>query len=76
MSTKIIFASVLVLIFRSISWAADDSSFENNTATEKKAKLEATVMNQNIPLEKRIKALKTLYSSLTTNGRITRNICI
>jgi hypothetical protein len=76
MTTKIILAYVLVLMCNSVTWAADESSLGSNDSSAKNARLEATVMNQNIPLEKRIKALKTLYSHLTKNGRITRHICI
>jgi hypothetical protein len=42
---------------------------------QKRTKLESTVMNQNLTLEKRIRALKELYSDRTVNGRIERTIC-
>ena len=38
--------------------------------------LEAAVLNQNLPLEKRIKALKTLLSSEMTGGKLPRTFCI
>lgn len=38
--------------------------------------LEAAVLNQNLPLEKRIKALKTLLSSEMTDGKLPRTFCI
>lgn len=38
--------------------------------------LEAAVLNQNLPLEKRVKALKTLLSDEMTDGRLPRTFCI
>ncbi|SIS68543.1 hypothetical protein SAMN05421686_103273 [Thalassolituus maritimus] len=38
--------------------------------------LEAAVLNQNLPLEKRIKALKTLLSGEMTGGKLPRTFCI
>lgn len=43
---------------------------------QKRTKLESTVMNQNLTLEKRIRALKELYNDRTVNGRIERTICV
>lgn len=39
-------------------------------------KLEATVMSQNLPLEKRIRALKKLYADQLENGKINRSFCV
>ena len=39
-------------------------------------KLETTVMNPNLPLEKRIRALRKLYSDQFVNGKIDRTFCI
>ena len=43
---------------------------------QKRTKLESTVMNQNLTLEKRIRALKELYNDRTVNGQIERTICV
>ncbi len=39
-------------------------------------KLQATVMSQNLPLEKRIRALKKLYADQLENGKINRSFCV
>ncbi len=57
MNVRTLFATLFGLLFLSsatLTYAADDLESRRN------AKLEATVMNPNLPLEKRIRALKKL----------------
>ena len=39
-------------------------------------KLQATVMSQNLPLEKRNRALKKLYAAQLEKGKINRSFCV
>ena len=76
MNLRIISSAFLALSLASFSWASDISQ-ENRDAKEKSdARLKAAIMSQNIPLEKRVKALKELYHDRTVNGRIQRHFCI
>lgn len=66
----------LSLLLSSFVWASDQSAPDINSDERAEARLKAAIMSQNIPLEKRIKALKELYSYRTENGRIFRHFCI
>ncbi|MEN9465818.1 MAG: hypothetical protein RL217_1999 [Pseudomonadota bacterium] len=48
----------------------------NELDPRQEARLMATIMNENIPLEKRVVALKTLYSDLLVDGKIQRSFCV
>ncbi|MEE3208364.1 MAG: putative solute-binding protein, partial [Pseudomonadota bacterium] len=49
---------------------------ETTTKVRSHQTLEAAVLNPNLPLEKRIRALKTLLSDEMTDGRLHRTFCI
>lgn len=77
--------STLVYLFASNTIAAETaatpeaSTAKNTKHTSPEAvkqKLEATVLNQNLTLEKRIKALKNLLSDQMTSGKLPRTFCI
>jgi len=72
MKAKILIASLFGLWFllSGTAYAADD--LESRRAS----KLEATVMNPNLPLEKRIRALKKLQVDEMVGGRILRTFCV
>ena len=73
MNARTLIATLFGLLFLSsavVSHAADDLESRRN------AKLEATVMNPNLPLEKRIRALKKLQADEMVNGRILRTFCV
>ena len=73
MNARTLFATLFGLFFLSsalTSYAADDLESRRN------AKLEATVMNPNLPLEKRIRALRKMQKDEMVNGRILRTFCV
>jgi len=73
MNVRTLFATLFGLLFLSsvsVTYAADDLESRRN------AKLEATVMNPNLPLEKRIRALKKIQKDEMVNGRILRTFCV
>jgi hypothetical protein len=57
----------------STSQAAQSSS---SIQDQQQAKLESTVMNQNLTLEKRVKALKSLLKDEMVEGHIQRTLCV
>ena len=57
----------------STSHAAQSSS---SIKDQQQAKLESTVMNQNLTLEKRVKALKSLLKDEIIDGSIQRTFCV
>jgi len=74
MKAKIFFATLFGLLFLSTStWAVESSG---DLGSKRNAKLEATVMNPNLPLEKRIRALKKLQKDEMVDGRILRTFCV
>lgn len=42
----------------------------------KRDRLQATIMNQNMPLDNRISALRTLHADLIVDGKIHRSFCV
>ncbi|WP_370292554.1 putative solute-binding protein [Thalassolituus sp.] len=73
MKAKILLASLFGLLFLSPAWAAGTS---DDLESRRNSKLEATVMNPNLPLEKRIRALKKLQKDEMVDGRILRTFCV
>lgn len=79
MNTKTMLTAFFGLLFLSITCStafAEPATKNPNIEPKKRSKLESTVMNQNLPLQKRIRALKELYSDRTINGHIERTFCI
>jgi len=76
MKAKFIYAVFLSLLFTSHVSATDQSKSDRSSRPHSNERLKSVVMSQNIPLEKRIKALKELYHDRTENGRIHRTFCI
>jgi len=64
---------LLTVLYFSTAWGLDASS--NSLDARKKARLESTVVNPNIPLEKRIHAIKELHSDIFVDGHIKRTFC-
>lgn len=79
MNTKTMLTAFFGLLFLSITCStafAEPATKNPNIEPRKRSKLESTAMNQNLPLAKRIRALKELYSDRITNGLIDRTFCI
>jgi len=76
MNVRSISSAIFGFVLTSLSWASDTSAESRNIKVQSDARLKAAIMSQNIPLEKRVKALKELYSDRTVNGRIQRSFCI
>lgn len=73
MNSRILITIFLASIFLSsvvTSHASDDLESRRN------AKLEATVMNPNLPLDKRIRALQKMQTDEMVDGRILRTFCV
>jgi hypothetical protein len=73
MKAKTLLASIFGLLFLSSAVFADTSG---DLESRRNTKLEATVMNPNLPLEKRIRALKKLQVDEMVGGRILRTFCV
>jgi hypothetical protein len=73
MKAKTLLASIFGLLFLSSAVFADTSG---DLESRRNSKLEATVMNPNLPLEKRIRALKKLQVDEMVGGRILRTFCV
>ena len=73
MKAKALLATLFGLLFLSSAWAAGTA---DDLDSKRNAKLEATVMNPNLPLEKRIRALKKIQSDEMVDGRILRTFCV
>lgn len=76
MNLRRISSAFFGLILTSLSWASDTSVENRHSKAQSDARLKAAIMSQNIPLEKRVKALKELYHDRTVDGRIHRHFCI
>lgn len=76
MNIKTILTVLCSLLFLSTTCFAAPATKNPNLDSRTRTKLESTVMNQNLPLQKRIRALKELYSDRTVNGHIERSFCI
>lgn len=74
-SLRYLSIAVGMLVVCSTALAAPASK-NPNLDERTRLKLESTVMNQNLTLEKRIRALKKLYNDRTVNGRIERTFCV
>lgn len=48
----------------------------NDIDQRQQKRLHATIMNSNIPLEKRVEALKVFYADQLVNGKIVRKFCV
>lgn len=61
-----------------LSWSADSGteSRKESAKARNTQKLEETVLNQNLTLEKRVKALKQLLGDQMTDGKLKRTFCI
>lgn len=73
MKAKTFFAAIFGLLFLSSPALAEVSG---DLESRRNAKLEATVMNPNLPLEKRIRALKKMQVDEMVGGRILRTFCV
>jgi hypothetical protein len=73
MKAKTLLASIFGLLFLSSAVFADISG---DLESRRHSKLEATVMNPNLPLEKRIRALKKMQADEMVGGRILRTFCV
>lgn len=74
--------ALLMLLISSLcsplSWSADSATAPNrdNAKARNTQKLEETVLNQNLTLEKRVKALKQLLADQMVEGKLKRTFCI
>ena len=74
MNFKVFLTLMLGLLLNGSVFAATEST--NDLAKKRIAKLESTVMNPNLPLEKRIRALRKLYAGDFKSGKIERTFCV
>ncbi|MEC8443674.1 MAG: putative solute-binding protein [Pseudomonadota bacterium] len=73
MNAKTLIATLFGLLFLVPVFSA---SANTDMEARRAAKLEATVMNPNLPLEKRIRALKKMQADEMVGGRIKRTFCV
>lgn len=73
MKAKTFISALLGLFFLSSAVVAETNG---DLESRRNAKLEATVMNPNLPLEKRIRALKKIQADEMVGGRILRTFCV
>lgn len=60
---------VLTAFLSALSWSQTED-------VRQQERLQATIMSQNLPLEKRIRALKKLYADQVVDGKIHRSFCV
>ncbi len=65
---------LFAVLYFSSAWGLDTST--DSLDAKKKALLESTVVNPNIPLEKRIRAIKELHSDIFVDGHMKRTFCV
>lgn len=73
MKAKTFISALLGLLFLSSAVFADTAG---DLESRRHSKLQATVMNPNLPLEKRIRALKKIQADEMVGGRILRTFCV
>jgi len=76
MKVLITAVALLSVLLTSFSWASDQSKPDRDSKERKEARLRSVIMNQVMPLDKRVKALKELYHNRTVNGRVSRTFCV
>ena len=76
MKVLITAVALLSVLLTSFSWASDQSKPDRDSKERKEARLRSVIMNQVMPLDKRVKALKELYHDRTVNGRVSRTFCV
>lgn len=76
MNMKISVILILSLFTHSVVSANQITIQSRHTGDLQRAKLESTVINQNMTLEKRVKALKSLLQNEMVDGHIERTFCV
>jgi len=59
-----------------LTLAVNTSFAAPELSAKKREKLNSTVMNMNLPLQKRVRALKKLHADQLENGKIRRSFCV
>ena len=76
MNIKASVALILCIFTHSLISTSHAAQSSSSIKDQQQAKLESTVMNQNLTLEKRVKALKSLLKDEIIDGSIQRTFCV